>query len=47
MKVIETNNLTKYYGKTIGIRDVNLEVKEGDIFGFFGPNGVGRSTTIR
>ena len=47
MAVIELNNLTKYYGKSRGIIDVNLEVKEGEFFGFIGPNGAGKSTTIR
>ena len=47
MKVIETSNLTKYYGKARGIIDVNLEVEEGEIYGFIGPNGAGKSTTIR
>lgn len=47
MKVIETQGLTKYYGKARGIKDINLEVEEGDIFGFIGPNGAGKSTTIR
>ncbi|HZJ86150.1 MAG TPA: ABC transporter ATP-binding protein [Erysipelotrichaceae bacterium] len=47
MNIIETKNLTKYYGKTLGIKDVNLKVKEGEIFGFIGPNGAGKSTTIR
>lgn len=47
MKVIETTNLTKYYGKSRGIIDVNLEVNEGEIFGFIGPNGAGKSTAIR
>ncbi|MDI6880749.1 MAG: ABC transporter ATP-binding protein [Desulfitobacteriaceae bacterium] len=47
MNVIETNNLTKSYGKARGIVDVNLAVKEGEIFGFIGPNGSGKSTTIR
>lgn len=47
MYAIETNNLTKYYGKARGIIDLNLKVKEGDIFGFIGPNGSGKSTTIR
>jgi len=47
MKAIQTSNLTKYYGKIRGILDVNLEVEEGDIFGFIGPNGAGKSTTIR
>lgn len=47
MIVIETKELTKYYGKSRGIIDVNLTVEEGDIFGFIGPNGAGKSTTIR
>ncbi|GEM02928.1 ABC-2 type transport system ATP-binding protein [Halolactibacillus halophilus] len=47
MNVIEIKNLTKYYGGSLGINDVNLEVKEGEIFGFIGPNGAGKSTTIR
>lgn len=47
MNVIETVNLTKYYGKALGIKDVNLNVKEGEIFGFIGPNGAGKSTAIR
>lgn len=47
MNVIETHHLTKYYGKARGIIDVNLEIQEGEIFGFIGPNGAGKSTTIR
>ena len=47
MNAIETNNLTKYYGKSRGIEDLNLTVKEGEFFGFIGPNGAGKSTTIR
>lgn len=47
MKAINTCHLTKYYGKHPGIVDLNLEVEEGDIFGFIGPNGAGKSTTIR
>jgi ABC-2 type transport system ATP-binding protein len=47
MKIIETKKLTKRYGKARGIEDVNLEVEEGEIFGFIGPNGAGKSTTIR
>ena len=47
MGVIETKNLTKYYGDSLGIKDVNLNVEEGEIFGFIGPNGAGKSTTIR
>lgn len=45
--VIETKNLTKYYGKARGILGVSLTVEEGEIFGFIGPNGAGKSTTIR
>lgn len=45
--VIQTNNLTKNYGKARGIMDLNLSVNEGEIFGFIGPNGAGKSTTIR
>ena len=47
MKVVETENLTKYYGKIRGIENLNLRVEEGDIFGFLGPNGAGKTTTIR
>ncbi len=47
MFAIETTNLTKYYGKSRGIVDVNLSVEKGDFFGFIGPNGAGKSTTIR
>lgn len=47
MNIIETNKLTKYYGKTLGIVDVDMSVVEGEIFGFIGPNGAGKSTTIR
>lgn len=47
MSVIEIKNLTKNYGKSRGIVDVNLNVEQGEIFGFIGPNGAGKSTTIR
>jgi ABC-2 type transport system ATP-binding protein len=47
MSVIEIKNLTKSYGKSRGCVDVNLEVAEGEIFGFIGPNGAGKSTVIR
>jgi len=47
MYVIETKKLTKYYGKTRGIIDLDLKVEAGEIYGFIGPNGAGKSTTIR
>lgn len=47
MDIIETKNLTKYYGKIKGIEDVTFSVKKGEIFGFLGPNGAGKTTTIR
>lgn len=47
MNVIETSGLTKYYGSTPGIIDLDLEVRQGEVFGFIGPNGAGKSTTIR
>ena len=47
MNVIETNNLTKYYGKIKGVEDLTFTVKKGEIFGFLGPNGAGKTTTIR
>ena len=47
MNAIETHKLTKYYGKHRGIENLDLQVAEGDFFGFIGPNGAGKSTTIR
>ena len=47
MEAIKTENLTKYYGKSRGIVDLNLSVEQGEVFGFIGPNGAGKSTTIR
>jgi ABC-2 type transport system ATP-binding protein len=47
VNAIETEGLTKYYGKSRGIIDVSLVVEPGQVFGFLGPNGAGKSTTIR
>ena len=45
--VIRTEKLTKSYGSHRGIVDVDLEVQQGEVFGFLGPNGAGKTTTIR
>ncbi|NOY06608.1 MAG: ABC transporter ATP-binding protein, partial [Chlorobi bacterium] len=45
--VLQTRSLTKRFGSRTAVHDCNLEVYEGDIFGFLGPNGAGKSTTIR
>jgi len=45
--IIRTEGLTKRFGKTEALSGVDLEVKEGEIYGFIGPNGAGKSTTIR
>jgi ABC-2 type transport system ATP-binding protein len=44
---IDITDLSKYYGKARGIEHIDLEIGEGEIFGFIGPNGAGKSTTIR
>ncbi len=44
---IDIRKLTKSYGKSRGINELELTVSEGDFFGFIGPNGAGKSTTIR
>jgi ABC-2 type transport system ATP-binding protein len=47
MSVINTDKLTKRYGKYRGITELDLRVEECEFFGFIGPNGAGKSTTIR
>ncbi len=47
MVAIQTQKLTKYYGKNRGIIDVDISVGMGEIYGFIGPNGAGKSTLIR
>lgn len=46
-EVIRIRHLTKDYGKGKGIFDINLSVREGEVYGFLGPNGAGKTTTIR
>jgi len=44
---LRTSNLTKRFGNLTALDGVNIEVNEGEVFGFIGPNGAGKSTTIR
>src|SRR5207244_13221426 len=45
--IIQTNRLTKSYGRSRGIIDVTFDIQEGEVFGFLGPNGAGKTTTMR
>ena len=47
MEILKIENLTKYYGKVLAVKDLSLSLNEGEIFGFIGPNGAGKSTTIK
>lgn len=44
---IKTDSLTKYYGEHLGIRNLSLDINEGEVFSLLGPNGAGKTTTIR
>ncbi len=45
--VIETRDLTKHYGDTVGLEGLDLAIAPGEVLGFLGPNGAGKTTTIR
>ncbi|MDP9850065.1 ABC transporter ATP-binding protein [Streptosporangium lutulentum] len=45
--VVETEGLTKFYGKRRGLEDLDLVIRPGEVFGYLGPNGSGKTTTIR
>ncbi len=45
--IIETRALSKHYGRTVAVQDMNLSVEAGAIYGFVGPNGAGKTTTMR
>ncbi len=46
-EMIRTVGLTKYYGRRRGLAGLDLEVRQGETYGFLGPNGAGKTTTIR
>ena len=46
--MIKVKNLSKSYnGATTVVNDLNLDIKDGEIFGFLGPNGAGKTTTLK
>lgn len=45
--MIKTENLSKKFNTTLAVDNLNLEVQEGEVFGFLGPNGAGKTTTVR
>jgi ABC-2 type transport system ATP-binding protein len=47
MKAIEVRALTKRYGRAVGVEDLSFDVERGEVFGYLGPNGSGKTTTIR
>jgi len=47
MKAIEVERLTKRYGSARGVEDLSFSIEQGEIFGYLGPNGSGKTTTIR
>jgi ABC-2 type transport system ATP-binding protein len=45
--IVRTHGLTKHYGHTVALTDLELEVERGEVFGYLGPNGAGKTTTLR
>ena len=45
--MIKTENLEKKFGNITAVQSLNLDIKEGEVFGFLGPNGAGKTTTVR
>lgn len=47
MATVEVNSLTKHYGKTVGIEDLDLAIDDGEFFVILGPSGAGKTTTLK
>ena len=47
MYTVEIDNVTKAFGKTVAVDNLSLSVPKGCIYGFIGPNGSGKTTTLR
>src|SRR6185295_4155627 len=47
VSVLQTEGLTKHFGQFKAVEDLNLDVQEGDLYGFLGPNGSGKTTSMR
>src|SRR4051812_49443593 len=45
--MIRTHHLTKRFGRVFAVDGLDLDVQEGDVYGFLGPNGSGKTTTVR
>ena len=45
--VVETHGLSKRYGHQFALKDLQLQVQQGEVLGYLGPNGAGKTTTIR
>jgi len=45
--MIQTTNLTRKYGDLVALDNLNLEIEDGECYGFIGPNGAGKTTTIK
>jgi lantibiotic transport system ATP-binding protein len=45
--ILETKNLSKYYGKTLAVNKISLQIPSGSIYGLLGPNGAGKTTTLK
>ena len=47
VEAIRTEGLTKHFGAVAAVEELDLSVRQGEVFGFLGPNGAGKTTTIR